>query len=82
MAITLRDVTKTMDKYSLADTSGSDVLIKKNTDAFQQFFVNKNHRKPFYAWSSKSLKIRFLATLISECTENKLSESDVAKAIT
>jgi hypothetical protein len=77
----LRDVTKTMDKYSLVDTSGSDARIKKNIYAFQQFFVNKNQRKPFYAWSSKSLKIRFLATLISKCIENKLSESDVAKVI-
>jgi hypothetical protein len=78
----LHDVIKTMDKYSLVDTSGSDARIKKNIDAFQQFFVNKNQRKPFYAWSSKSLKIRFLATLISECIENKLSESDVAKVVT
>ncbi|PIU58761.1 hypothetical protein COS86_07815, partial [Candidatus Bathyarchaeota archaeon CG07_land_8_20_14_0_80_47_9] len=50
--------------------------------AFQQFFVNKNQRKPFYEWSSKSLKIKFLATLIGECIEDKLSESDVAKVIT
>jgi len=78
----LHDVIKTMHKYSLVDTSGGDASIKKNIDAFQQFFVNKNQRKPFYEWSSKSLKIKFLATLIGECVENKFSESDVAKVIT
>lgn len=77
----LRDVIKTMDKYSLVDTSGGDAAIKKNIDAFQQFFVNKNQRNPFYGWSSKSLKIKFLATLIGECIENKLSESNIAKVI-
>ncbi|MGQ9642179.1 MAG: nucleotidyl transferase AbiEii/AbiGii toxin family protein [Candidatus Bathycorpusculaceae bacterium] len=78
----LHDVIKTMDKYSLVDTSGGDASIKKNIDAFQQFFVNKNQRSPFYGWSSKSLKIKFLATLISKYIENILSESDVAKVIT
>lgn len=78
----LHDIIKTMEKYSLVDTSGGDASIKKNIDAFQQFFVNKNQRKPFYGWSSKSLKIKLLATLIGECIENKLSESDVAKVIT
>jgi hypothetical protein len=78
----LHDVMKTIDKYSLVDTSGGDASIKKNIGAFQQFFVNKNQRKPFYEWSSKSLKIKFLATLIGECIENELSESDVAKVFT
>jgi len=78
----LHDVIKTMDKYSLVDTSGGDESIKKNIDAFQQFFVNKNQKRPFYGWSSKSLKIKFLATIISECIENKLSESHAAKVIT
>jgi hypothetical protein len=78
----LHDVIKTMDKYSLVDTSGGDASIKKNIDAFQQFFVNKNQRKPFYGWSSKSLKIKFLATIIGECIENRLTESNAAKVIT
>lgn len=78
----LRDVVKTMDKYSLVDTSGGNADIKKNINAFQQFFVNKNQRKPFYDWSCKSLRIKFLTTLISKCVENKLSESDVTKIIT
>jgi hypothetical protein len=77
----LQDVIKTMDKYSLGDTSGGDVGIKKDIEGFQQFFVNKSQRRPLYGWSLKALKIRFLAMLIGEHIENKLSESDVAKVI-
>jgi len=77
----LGDVIKTMDEYSLVDTTGGNSSIKKNIERFQQFFVNNNQRKPFYGWSSKSLKIRFLATLIQEHIANKLSDTDVAKAI-
>jgi hypothetical protein len=66
-----------MTEYSLVDTSGGDAGI----EGFQQFFVNKNQRKPLYGWSSKALKIKFLATLIREHLENKLSLSDVSKAI-
>lgn len=78
----LHDVTKTTDEYSLVDTSGGDASIKKNIGAFQQFFVNRNQRKPFYMWSSKSLKIKFLATLIGKHIENELSEYNVAKVVT
>jgi len=77
----LCDVIKTMSKYSQVDTSGGDAEIKKNIEGFQQFLVNKNQRKPYYEWSSKSLRIRFLAMLISKIIENKLTESDVAKTI-
>jgi len=77
----LRDVIRTMNEYSQVDTSGGNPSIKKNIEGFQQFFVNKSQRKPLYGWSSKSLKIRFLVMLIVQNLENKLSESDVAKAI-
>jgi len=43
--------------------------------------VNQGQRAPLYGWSSRSLKIRFLATLICEYIENRLSKTDVAKAI-
>jgi hypothetical protein len=77
----LADTIETMDNYSLVDTSGADVSIKKNIEGFQQFFVNKNQRRPFYGWSSKSLKIKFLATLLREHIENRLNSNDAAKAI-
>lgn len=78
----LRDVIVTMDKYSLVDTIGGDQEIKRNIEGFQQFFVSKSQRRPLYGWSSKTLKIKFLATLIHEHINNNLSEADVAEAIT
>jgi len=78
----LNDVAKTMDEYSLIDTSGGNLEVKKNIEGFQQFFVNQSQRCPLYGWSSKSLKIRFLALLLREHLENKMSETDVAEIIT
>ena len=79
----LRDVIATMDEYSLVDRVevGGDPGIKKNIEGFQQFFISRSQRSPLYGWSSKSLKIRFLATLIKEHLENGLSKSDVTEAI-
>jgi len=77
----LRDVITTMDEHSLVDTSGGNPGIKKNIEGFQQFFVNQGQRSPLYGWSSKSLRIKFLTTLIGEHIENRLSKNDVAKTI-
>ena len=77
----LKDVITTMNGYSMVDKVGGDPGIKKNIEGFQQFFVSRSQRSPLYGWSSKSLKIRFLATLIKEHLENGLSKSDVARAI-
>jgi len=77
----LSDVIATMDEHSLVDTSGADVDTKKNIEGFQQFFVNRSQRVPLYEWSSRSLRIRFLATLIREHIENRLSKTDIARAI-
>lgn len=72
---------ETMNTYSQVDTSGGDKQTKKHIEGFQQFLVNKNQRKPYYEWSAKSLRIRFLAMLISKTIQSKLTEADVAKTI-
>ena len=77
----LDNVIATMNKYSLIDTSGGNTGIKKNIEAFQQFFVSKNRRCPYYEWSSKALRIRFLTKLIFEYMNNNLTESKVVKLI-
>ena len=77
----LDDVIATMNEYSLIDTSGGNTGIKKNIEAFQQFFVSKNRRCPYYEWSSKTLKIRFLTRLILEYMNNNLTKSEVVKLI-
>lgn len=78
----MEDVIETMNKYSLVDTSGGESSIKKNIESFQQFFVNKAQRSPLYEWSSKALKIKFLASLLKENFENKLSMKDLLNIIT
>jgi len=77
----LRDIMKTMNEYSQIDTSGGDVNIKKNIEGFQQFLVNKNQRKPYYKWSSRCLRIRFFASLISKTLQGELSKLDAVKKI-
>ena len=77
----LDDVMATMNEYSLIDTSGGNTGIKKNIEAFQKFFVSKNRRCPYYEWSSKALRIRFLTKLIFEYMNSNLTKSKVVKLI-
>jgi hypothetical protein len=77
----LRDVAETMNEYSEIDTSGADMEAKSDIERFQQFYVNKNQRKPYYEWASKALRIKFLATLIIENIEGNLTESKIASTI-
>ena len=77
----LRDVTKTMNRYSQVDTSGADSIMKRDIEGFQQFFVNKTQRKPYYEWSERSLRIRFLTLLLNKTIRNELTESDLCKII-
>jgi hypothetical protein len=77
----LCDIITTMNEYSIIDTSGGNDTIKKDIESFQQFFVSKNQRSPLYGWSSKSLKIKFLANLVKAHIENDISETAVANAI-
>ena len=77
----LGDIIATVNKYSLVDTSDGNEKIKKDIESFQQFFVSKSQRSSLYGWSSKSLKIRFLSTLIKEHIENNISGIAVARII-
>jgi hypothetical protein len=77
----LDDVVKTMDEYSLVDTPADDAERKANIEKFQQFFVNKSQRKPLYEWSTKSLRIRFLATLARKVVSEEIGRQDIARTI-
>jgi hypothetical protein len=77
----LDDVRKTTTKYSQVDTSSADAGIKKEVERFQQFFVNKSQRKPYYEWSSKSLRIRFLAILAQKVISEEITKPNFAKMI-
>ena len=70
-----------MDKYSLVDMPSGDAEIKQQIESFQQFYVNKNQRKRKDEWSTKALRIRFLASLTQRlCCGG--SNADVVELIT
>lgn len=77
----LNDVAKAMSLYSLVDTPSADALHKREIGRFQQFFVSRSQRKPLYEWSSKSLKIRFLAILAQKLLLKEMEAVDVAQTI-
>jgi hypothetical protein len=77
----LDDVVKAMNGYSLVDTPSADADTKKGIERFQQFFVNKSQRRPYYEWSSKSLRIRFLAILAQKLLLKEMAAVDVARII-
>lgn len=77
----LDDVVKAMNGYSLVDTPSADADTKKEIERFQQFFVNKSQRRPYYEWSSKSLRIRFLAILAQKLLLKEMAAVDVARII-
>ena len=77
----LDHVAKAMNGYSLVDTPSGDANAKKEIERFQQFFVNKSQRRPYYEWSSKSLRIRFLAILAQRLVLKEMTAFDVAGII-
>lgn len=77
----LNDVAKAMNWYSLVDTPSADASTKNEIESFQQFFVNRSQRKPYYEWSSKSLRIGFLATLAQKLVLKEMEAADVARVI-
>ena len=73
----LTHIITTMDEYASVDTSKGEDNIKKNIDGFQQFYVSKNQRKPYYGWSIKCLKVKFLVKLIFMHIDDQLTIVDV-----
>lgn len=77
----LDDIIHSMDKYSLVDMLTGDAEIKEQIESFQQFYINKSQRKRKDEWSTKALRIRFLATLAVRLVDGKISNADVVKLV-
>jgi len=75
----LKDIENTMERYSLLDTAGADNSVKRNSTNFQQFYVSKSQRQPWYEWCARALRIRFLAQLIATAIESPSTIKQVAK---
>lgn len=73
----LTHIITTMDEYASIDTSKGEDNIKKSIDSFQQFYVSKSQRSPYFGWSIKCLKIKFLIKLILMNVDDQLSIADL-----
>jgi hypothetical protein len=77
----LSDVIQTMDEYSLVDMPTGKREIKQEIEKFQQFFVSRSQRRPYYGWSTKALRIRFLASLTCRLLNGEISDREAAQVL-
>jgi uncharacterized protein (UPF0248 family) len=77
----LRDVIRAMDKYSLVDMPGGNAEIKQEIESFQQFYINRSQRRRKDEWSTKALRIKFLATLTQKLCKGEISNAEAAEII-
>ena len=59
-----------------------DSKLKKDIDAFQQFYVNGSQRTSKDEWSTKALRISFFTLIASLLLEKKLSKKEAVQLIT
>jgi hypothetical protein len=78
----LKDIRSTMQNYSLVDMPKGDSKLKKDIDAFQQFYVNGSQRTSKDEWSTKALRISFFTLIASLLLEKKLSKKEAVQLIT
>jgi len=76
----LEDVKNTMAKFSNIDLASADQQFKKAVSNFQQFYVSHSEMDTKqYEWSSRLLRIRFLASLMQLHFREKLSVREVER---
>ena len=69
----IESIKTTMTKYSQIDLNELNEEVKparENLEYFQQLYLPEKQRKPFYAWSTKALKIKYLAELMKNIHDN------------
>jgi hypothetical protein len=71
-----------MQNYSLVDMPNGDASLKQDIDSFQQFYVNASQRTSRDEWSTKALRIKFLAQLAFLLLEKKIDKKDAVRVIT
>ncbi|MEX2704845.1 MAG: nucleotidyl transferase AbiEii/AbiGii toxin family protein [Candidatus Freyrarchaeum guaymaensis] len=78
----LEDVRNTMGHYSQVDLSIGSSSTKRSINNFQQLYVNKAERSTrLYEWSSRALRIRFLATLMQSYLSKRINANQVLRSI-
>jgi hypothetical protein len=51
---------------------------KRYIEAFQQFFVSRSQRLPFYEWASRALRITFMANLVNMALTKETTPANAA----
>ncbi|MBM5805721.1 MAG: nucleotidyl transferase AbiEii/AbiGii toxin family protein [Candidatus Verstraetearchaeota archaeon] len=78
----LKDVEKTMECYSLVDLAVGNTSTKRNINNFQQFYVHRREMSTrLYEWSSRALRVKFLATLMQTHLSGKIDAGRVVQSI-
>ncbi|MEM3186386.1 MAG: nucleotidyl transferase AbiEii/AbiGii toxin family protein [Conexivisphaerales archaeon] len=77
----LEDVKKTTTLLSNVDLASAEETFKKAVNDFQQFYVNNSERRKLYEWSSRVLRIRFLASLIQLHLSQNFSLQKIERAL-
>lgn len=75
----LEDIIATMTNYGTVDTSLSDNALKTNIRNFQELYVSQNQKLEYFGWSTRALRIRFLAKLVLDIITNLLSYEEASK---
>jgi hypothetical protein len=78
----LRDVHKLSASFGTIDTTIGGADEKKHIEAFQQFFVSRSQRLPFYEWASRALRIAFMANLVNMALTKETAPANAARALT
>ena len=77
----LNQVIRSMEKYSYVDMQNGDKKTMALIRSFQEFYIGTSQRKPYYEWSTKALRIKYLAALACDLVNGKTSLNEVTVAI-
>jgi uncharacterized membrane protein YccC len=71
-----------MECYSLVDLAVGNTSTKRNINNFQQFYVHRREMSTrLYEWSSRALRVKFLATLMQTHLSGKIDAGRVVQSI-
>lgn len=77
----LRDVHRLSASLGIIDTTIGDADEKRHIEAFQQFFVSRSQRLPFYEWASRALRIAFMANLVNMASTKERDPTNAARTL-
>jgi hypothetical protein len=77
----LRDVHKLGASFGTIDTTIGGADDKRHIEAFQQFFISRSQRLPFYEWASRALRMAFMAALVNMALTRETNSAGAARTL-